>query len=386
MKILFWCHLVAGIAAGAFVAFLAVTGSLLALEPQILQFAERRLLPGAAGGSSPCLSAGQLMLAVQTQLARPVGALELFADSRMPAQVQLGKEEMVFADPCTGRVLPGGAAQKVRAFLRGVRNLHESAALGHDRGGVMRHVKNAANVGFCFLILSGLVLWVPKRWHRASVRAVMVPRLNLHGRALDWNLHNVAGFWLAVPLLAISATGVLMSYSWGDGKRNGKEHVRQENNGHPDALTRALAPSELLAIDGPVATASKLTPGWRSLRLRLDGPSGQTVSFAFNDGDAGSGEKGKRPQLRIDRVSGRILEGAPGERSSLRAYARVLHTGQAFGLTGQIVALLASLAALLLVWTGFALTTRRFNAWRRRRSASAAAKYMELPMAPKREA
>ena len=44
----------------------------------------------------------------------------------------------------------------------------------------------------------------------------------------------------------------------------------------------------------------------------------------------------------------------------LRSWARFLHTGEALGWPGQLVAALASAAALFLVWTGFALSWRRF--------------------------
>ena len=45
---------------------------------------------------------------------------------------------------------------------------------------------------------------------------------------------------------------------------------------------------------------------------------------------------------------------------------RFLHTGEALGFFGKLVAALASIGGALLVWTGFALAWRRFIAWRRK--------------------
>jgi len=59
----------------------------------------------------------------------------------------------------------------------------------------------------------------------------------------------------------------------------------------------------------------------------------------------------------------------PGQRT--RRWLRFIHTGEAYGLAGQTVAGLASLAACLLVATGLAL------AWRRLRP---------LPLRPRRRA
>ena len=214
-KIVFWSHLTAGLSVALFVAFMAVTGAVLAFEPQIMRHFERQLLLDQGSPASSPLTPGELMLAVQQQTAKPVGALQIFSDSTLPAQAQFGKEDIWFVDPRTGRVLHG-AATKVRSFLTTVRNLHAYASLEHEREGVLLELKNAANLGFTFLITSGLILWLPKHWKTANIRAITVLRTNLRGRARDWNWHNVTGFWLAVPLLVMSVTGAIMSYSWAE--------------------------------------------------------------------------------------------------------------------------------------------------------------------------
>jgi uncharacterized iron-regulated membrane protein len=45
----------------------------------------------------------------------------------------------------------------------------------------------------------------------------------------------------------------------------------------------------------------------------------------------------------------------------LRAWSRFLHTGEEFGIIGQTIAMLASLGALFLIWTGFSMTWRRLS-------------------------
>ena len=52
-------------------------------------------------------------------------------------------------------------------------------------------------------------------------------------------------------------------------------------------------------------------------------------------------------------------------------WLRFIHTGEAFGVTGQTIAGLASLGGVMLAWTGVALALRRFGAWRRRRQRHA---------------
>ena len=51
----------------------------------------------------------------------------------------------------------------------------------------------------------------------------------------------------------------------------------------------------------------------------------------------------------------------------LRSISRFAHTGEVLGLPGQTIAGLATAGAVVLVWTGVALTLRRFRAWVARR-------------------
>ena len=57
----------------------------------------------------------------------------------------------------------------------------------------------------------------------------------------------------------------------------------------------------------------------------------------------------------------------------IRDRLRFAHTGEVAGLPGQLIAGLASLGAVVLGYTGLALSLRRFAAWRARRGRPAEA-------------
>jgi uncharacterized iron-regulated membrane protein len=61
-------------------------------------------------------------------------------------------------------------------------------------------------------------------------------------------------------------------------------------------------------------------------------------------------------------------DGSRGQQ--LRAFLRFVHTGEVGGVTGQTIAGIASLGACFLVWTGIALSWRRFRAWMGRRGSA----------------
>ncbi len=71
-----------------------------------------------------------------------------------------------------------------------------------------------------------------------------------------------------------------------------------------------------------------------------------------------------RSQLTIDSATGEIIKSQSyAEQNTgrkLRTFIRYLHTGEAVGFIGQIFAFFACLAAVLLIWTGFAMSWNRF--------------------------
>jgi uncharacterized iron-regulated membrane protein len=75
------------------------------------------------------------------------------------------------------------------------------------------------------------------------------------------------------------------------------------------------------------------------------------------------GEATKRYTVRYDAATGRevAFEGFADQSRGrrFRTFLRFAHTGEFFGVWGQTAAGFASLAAVLLVWSGLALAWRR---------------------------
>jgi uncharacterized iron-regulated membrane protein len=115
------------------------------------------------------------------------------------------------------------------------------------------------------------------------------------------------------------------------------------------------------SLDRMLALAMAQDASWNTLSLRLPAGQGDEVSFLLDRGDGG------QPQLQstlvLEAATGAVTRHevfsdlSPGRRT--RSIIRRLHTGEVFGLPGQTVAGLASLAAVVLVWTGLALAWRR---------------------------
>lgn len=127
--------------------------------------------------------------------------------------------------------------------------------------------------------------------------------------------------------------------------------------------------------EAPTATLDALheqarahDPEWRILTLRVPA-SGAPVVYPIDRGDGG------QPQLRgtltINPLSGARWEGFDAQTAGRRArsWLRFLHTGEAAGAIGQTTAGLVSAGAVVLVYSGFALSWRRFRAMALSRAA-----------------
>jgi uncharacterized iron-regulated membrane protein len=372
-KVLFWCHLTAGCLAGIVIFAMSVTGVLLAFERQINTWVDRgfQVEPGRQS-----LPLEIVAYRVDPNPKQPP-MVTVRAAPTAPVELAYGRERTLYVDPANGKVL-GEASRSARSFFASVERIHRS--LGSElRSGVGRRITGACNLLFLFLVLSGFCLWFPKRWLRQYLRPAIWFRGGLRGRARDWNWHNTIGFWSAIPLFFIVLSGVIMSYAWANNllyRVTGTEPPPppQQREGSPQRPPRHAHREHraqiFQSVDALLAVARVQSPSWRSISFRL--PSGGDRAVAFNIDGGNGGQPQKRSQVVVDRASGTILraEGFATDNAGrkLRTAARFLHTGEIFGLPGQIVAAVASLGGAFLVWTGGSLAIRRLAGRMRRQT------------------
>jgi uncharacterized iron-regulated membrane protein len=372
-KILFWIHLTAGVAAGVVIFIMCITGVLLGFERQIVARADR----GPYRSAPP---AGAQRMGVEALLAKLPGSpdtLTLWSDPSEPAEAGFGRERTVYLNPYTGVVL-GEGSRAVHEFFQQMTNWHRRLATSADHRATGRGITGACNLMFLFLILSGMFLWLPRRFSWKHFRPIVFLRFRVSGKARDWNWHNVLGIWSAVPLAIIVASSVVMSYAWANNLLytiTGTQPPQQTGRagGPPGRGPGRGAPRgehgpNYNGLDALWARAEHQVPGYRSISLRLAGPPAFTIDWGSG------GQPEKRAQLTLDRRNGEVLRWEPfssfNAGRKLRSYARFAHTGEAGGLAGQAVASAVSASGAFLAYTGLALAVRRFLAWRKGRAAA----------------
>jgi uncharacterized iron-regulated membrane protein len=362
-RILFWGHLITGVVAGLVILVMCVTGVLLGFERQINDWADAAgRVPVKVTGTRTSLTS---ILGSLGERVKPT-AVTIYSDPQKPVAIAAGRERTLFFDPGTGEEL-GNGSKATREFFSTVERFHRAFGEALQKRGPGRFAIDASNLLFLGLIVSGMYLWLPKAWHWTRVRSSLFYRGGLSGKARNWNWHNVTGIWCAIPLFFIVLCSVIMSYQWANNLLYRASGTEPPKAGAGRLEARPIK-SDIANLDALFAVASKQVNGWQSISLRLDSP--RTAAFTIDRGNGGQPDK--RDQLVLDRKSGEIIRWEPFSSQTLgrklRILARFTHTGEAWGILGQIIATIATAGGAFLVWTGLALALHRFRKWRIRRT------------------
>ena len=370
-KAIFWVHLAVGVTAGGVILMLAVTGVILTYEAQLNRWALRDYRADPPDPGAAPLGLDELIARVSGgQPADVVTSVALHRDPLEPAVVELDGGATVFVDRFTGDRL-GDGNTRTRRFLRSVMYWHRWFALEGEYRIIGRTIVAVANLGFLFLIVSGVYLWWPSIRSRAAWRQALWFRRHLKGRARDFNWHSVIGIWSAVPLAIIVFSGATISYQWaadlvhrlaGDTApfQQSPRPWRSDARDNPSAAPEPAAP--LVELQTLVTRAGVETPGWRTLTIDLPESIHDPVVVAA---DRGNGRQpSKSEDLLFDRTTGELVErsGYPTftRGFKIRRWLRFAHTGEVYGVVGQSIAGVVSLGVAVMVWTGLAMCWRRF--------------------------
>lgn len=262
-RVAFYLHLGAGLFLGAWLVLVSLSGSLIVFRPEMEDVLQRPLTRVPAGTSSVPI---QHLL----DLARAAHPGATFHTVNLPTRPGRsvsfwghdahGRSFHAFADPHTGRLL--GSALADRNLTEWVYLFH-AQLLGGELGERINGVGALAWVG---LILSGLVLWIPRKgrpWHDA-----LMVRWQAQSRRRLYDFHRAAGFWTAAPLLLVAITGAYFPFKapfrWL--AQAVTSSAATEDSPEPGLRTGT---NEIVPLDVVLATASKTLPSAPPNWIRL---------------------------------------------------------------------------------------------------------------------
>lgn len=372
--IVFWAHLTAGVAAGAVILIMCVTGVVLTYERELVAWSDRDVRSTVVG-TAPRMPLGTLLERLRaSQPDVTPTAITMAAAPDAPVTVA-ARQGTIYVDAYSGASL-GQPTTRVRRFMAEMRAWHRWLAIDGEGRPVARLITGYSNLIFLFIVVSGLFLWVPRMWTWQRVRAVVFFKSRLRGKARDFNWHNTIGLWSAVPLFIVVLCALPISFPWASAAvyRVTGDQPPRPVRGQPGkgGERNEAAAIETVVLDAAWQRAAAQEPAWRTVTFRVPDNGRAPLTFAIDRGDGG--EPQLRSTLTIDR-RGEVVryetfsQQRPGAR--LRAITRFAHTGEILGIAGQTIAGIATAGGCVLVWTGLALALRRLRGATRRGSSEA---------------
>ena len=388
---LFWLHLSAGVVAGSVVLVMSVTGVLLTYEKQMVAWAERSPLAAAPSPGAVRLPVEALVAKVlEVKPSATPATVTVRSGANEPVTVSLGRDGQVLAE----RLHRRRSSAKVRSDCAGSSARSPTGIAGSPPAAstAPRAAPSPAPATWRSSCWSspGPTCGCRKAWTRLQLRNITWFRRGLPGKARDFNWHNTIGFWSFAPLFVVVLSATVISYPWASNLVY--RAVGEQPPGAAAAAwaaRRARRPERretpaLAGLDLHLARAEQHVPDWRTISLRV--PTSEKAPLVFTIDRGSGGQPQKRGTLTLDRATGAVVKWETFASNSLgrrvRTVLRFAHTGEVLGLPGQTIAGIASAGGAVLVYTGLALSLRRFVAWRRRRVPSTSGRRRLLTLNP----
>jgi len=361
----FWLkvHLYLGLFAGVVLVLMGLTGSLLAFGSTLDTWLNPALMRAPVSNENTIkplddiVSAGLKALppdgkAINLDFPRHPGlAFQLWFEQPSPNANYLERHQ-VFINPFTGlvtgqRLLIDFERPWRDPLMDFILRFHYSLALGSMGMNIVGFI----GLALLFSVLTGLILWWPSPGK--LIKALKIKR-NASYERLNFDLHKTCGFYTAIILVFLILSGVYLIF--------------------PDygrALVNVFSP-----VAGPwpmyqstVPKENKKPISLAEVKAITDArfPDGEYRWIVFPQNDSDVYLVGKREinevnlkipyrSLWIDQYSGKILHVRENRTATagdtFEQWLYPLHSGEAFGLTGQSIILITGLAPLMLYVTG----------------------------------
>jgi uncharacterized iron-regulated membrane protein len=357
-------HLWLGIASGLMVFIIGITGATYTFVDELKPvFYKDRLF--ITPEKTPRLPLGELVAVAEKTLGKgkPVNRAEVFNQPDRTVIFRALKNDKegfshwdyykyyyrVYVNPYNGKVVK--VENTENEFFQLVLSLHMRMLFGEKIG---HYVVGYSVLAFVILLISGIVLWVPKKWNKTGREKSFSIKWDAKLKRINYDLHNVLGFYAFVVLFVIALTGLVWVFDWMENS------VRFVANGGEN-----IAKTKLMLSD---TTLSGSGTDRAFMQARNKNPQAYSYLVIFpakNDGTINistylkNNNKYDRIQDNFDRYSGKLLRSASFDQlnggDKMYQLNFDLHTGSILSLPGKILVFFAGLICASLPVTGFVI-------------------------------
>jgi len=351
-------HLWLGLTSGLLVFFLGITGCILAFQLEIenatqeYRFTQVReeplLLPSVLKNIADKEVPNKHAHSISYE---PGKSSQVIYFSESPSYYYC-----VFLNPYTGEVLKTKNMDQdfFRIMVMGHYYLWLPPTIGQP-------ILASATLIFVIMLITGLFLWWPKNKAAAANRFTI--KWNARWRRVNYDLHNVIGFYISWITIFIALTGLIMGFIWFSKSiywiSSGGEEMKFYTESFSDTTNQVSSNSTILAMDQIWINTKKANLDYKgSIEVHPPVDQNSSIEIALNPLP---GTYWKTDYLFYDQYT---LKEIPVEHI-YRKYEQAsfadkimrmnydIHVGAIGGIVGKTIAFFASLFASSLPITGF---------------------------------
>lgn len=267
----------------------------------------------------------------------------------------------VYMNPYTGDILNVKTFSRGESpdFFRWILNGHRALWLPYDIG---RPIVGVAVLIFVVLLISGIVLWWPTKWIKSIIDKSFKIKWDASFKRVNYDMHNVFGFYSCIFLFFIAVTGLVWSFGWWSKSlywvtSGGKPLV--ENRESPKSDTTHVAAFNITTADKVLLNLRKENPQAAGILISIPAKPADPIGafvykqrHTFYNMDRYNFDQQTLKEISIKTpFSGKYIEANIPDK--IRRMNYDIHVGSVLGLTGKIIAFLASLISASLPITGF---------------------------------
>ena len=371
-------HLWLGLTSGALVLFLGVTGCMLAFQREIENLTQPYRF--TATQASPLL---------------PPSVLKQIADKELPGKhahsvsYEPGKASQVvyfsmapeyyftvFINPYTGKVLR--TRDNDQDFFRIITMGHYYLWLPPAIG---QPIVATGTLIFVILLITGIVLWWPK--NKGARKQRFSIKWNAKWRRVNYDLHNVLGFYMTWVIVFICFTGLVWGFQWFAKSAywvasGGKTLTVFEESFSDTTQIPSIAGKTQPAMDRLWQRTRAANPGFAgSIDVHVPDSPQAAIEVALNPDtdtywqtDYRYYDQYSLKEIAVKHQYGKYAEARIADKIYRMNYD--IHVGAIAGITGKVIAFIGSLIASSMPVTGFLIW------WGRRKKQRKAKKVQVL--------
>ena len=257
----------------------------------------------------------------------------------------------VYINPYTGQLL--FSQDITKNFFIIVEYIHLYLLLPTPIGSV---VVGTSVIIFVIIMITGIILWWPKR--KSDRKRSFTIKWNGRWRRINYDLHNVLGFYACSIAIILAITGLAIAFEWmNEGiykvANLGKTYAYEKEEPKSDSTRAAFAITN--PMDKSFIYAKAKSPLAHMFFLHTDDKvAGHPITvYAYYK----SMHYYESDIYDFDKYSAKLMRYLPHQKKSaglkMNSMNYDIHVGQILGLPGKIIAFLASLICASLPITGF---------------------------------